>query len=75
MKHKEVHVSHREDGWQVKSTGSVKPAYVVATRAEAMARGREIAKHNQCELVIHRLDGTIGARNSYFHPDPFPPRG
>lgn len=75
MKRKDVHVTHREDGWQVKVAGSAKAARVAPTRAEARDIGRQIAMHNQSELVIHRLDGTIGEKNSYFNPDPCPPRG
>lgn len=39
----------------------------------AVERGREIARENHSEHSIHRLDGTIGEKNSYGN-DPMPPR-
>ena len=39
----------------------------------AVERGRDIARQNHAEHVIHNSNGQIGRRNSYGH-DPFPPR-
>ena len=39
----------------------------------AIIAGRETAKSIRTEHVIHKLDGTIGDKNSYGN-DPFPPK-
>lgn len=45
------------------------------TQAEAVARGREIAReHGHSQLVVHRHDGKIGDESTY-GDDPFPPAG
>jgi len=40
----------------------------------AIERAREIARHQESELFIHRRNGQIRERNSYGN-DPFPPEG
>jgi hypothetical protein len=47
---------------------------VFDTKREAQEAGRDTARREQVEHVIHRQNGTIGEKNSY-EPDPFPPRG
>lgn len=39
----------------------------------AVERGRDIARDNHSEHIIHNTDGTIGRKNSY-GGDPNPPR-
>lgn len=43
------------------------------TQKEAIERGREIAKNEGSELVIHGRDGKIRDKDSY-GKDPFPPK-
>lgn len=75
MKGKNQHVTKRADGkWQVKGEGASRASFVATTLSEAIKRGRHISSNQQSELVIHRPDGRIRAKDSHGH-DPFPPRG
>ncbi|MEO2491352.1 DUF2188 domain-containing protein [Collinsella aerofaciens] len=47
---------------------------VTTTQSEAIKLGRRICSNQESELIIHRRDGRIRARDSHGH-DPFPPRG
>ena len=75
MIRKSIHVVPKEGMWAVKSSTAVKASRIVDTQAEARALAREMAIRSQAELVVHRRNGTIGEKNSYFKPDPMPPRG
>lgn len=68
------HVVPTKGGWAVKRAGSPKATKVFATQQEAIERGREIAKNQRSELLIHGRDGRIREKNSYGR-DPFPPEG
>lgn len=71
---KNVHVASRPDGkWQAKTEGSSKAAKVTDTQKRAIDVGRNIAKNQQSELVIHGVDGRIRDKDSYGN-DPVPPR-
>ncbi|MFM9872276.1 MAG: DUF2188 domain-containing protein [Fimbriimonadaceae bacterium] len=74
MAKKSVHVTPKGNSWQVKTAGSARAAKVTTTQKEAIDKGIQIAKNYRSELVIHRKDGTIRAKDSYGN-DPFPPRG
>ncbi|RHL68993.1 DUF2188 domain-containing protein [Collinsella sp. AF36-3AT] len=47
---------------------------VTTTQGEAIKRGRQISSNQHSELITHRPDGRIRAKDSHGH-DPFPPRG
>ncbi len=68
------HVVPHSDGWAVKPEGGEKPSSVHPTQQEAIDRGREIARNQKSEVIIHRPDGRIRDRDSHGN-DPFPPRG
>ena len=68
------HVVPTKDGWAVKRAGSQKATKVFGTQQEAIDRGREIARNQQSELLIHGRDGRIREKNTYGR-DPFPPKG
>ena len=71
---KNVHVTpHPEGGWQAKKEKAERASSRHPTQKEAMDRGRELAKKERSELVIHGKDGRIRDKDS-FGPDPFPPR-
>jgi hypothetical protein len=44
------------------------------TKESAVEAGRERARRDETEHVIHNMDGTIAERNSY-GSDPHPPPG
>lgn len=51
--------------WINKREGSDEILSFAATKRVAQSDGRKIAKSDQVEHIIHKLDGTIGSRNSY----------
>lgn len=71
---KNQHVVTHPDGWAVKGEGNERATSVHSTQAEAIEAAREIARHQQSELLIHGRDGQIRSRDSYGN-DPYPPKG
>ncbi len=71
---KNQHVVPHKDGFAVKGAGNSKVTKVTSTQKEAIEYGREIAKNQESELIIHRPNGQIRAKDSYGN-DPHPPRG
>lgn len=61
-------------GWAVKAEGESEPSHTVGTQQEAFEIGRNIAKKERSELLIHGEDGKIRERNTY-GKDPHPPKG
>ncbi|MBE2973410.1 DUF2188 domain-containing protein [Priestia megaterium] len=68
------HVTPHPDGWQVKGAGNSKATSVHSTQKDAIAAAKTIAKNQSAEVVIHRQNGQIRAKDSYGN-DPYPPRG
>lgn len=68
------HVVPHQEGWAVKGEGAKRATEVFDRKADATARGREIARNQGSELLIHGSDGKIQSRDSHGH-DPFPPKG
>ncbi len=64
---KNVHVTyiHSEKAWHVKLAGEDKPLASLPTQEEAFERGREVAKQEKSELIVHGKDGVIREKNSY----------
>jgi uncharacterized protein YdaT len=71
---KNQHVVPHKDGFAVKGAGNQKATKVVGTQGEAIKIAREIARNQQSELIIHRPNGRIRAKDSYGN-DPYPPKG
>ena len=72
---KNQHVTpHPGGGWQVKGAGNSRATVRTNTQSEAQTIARRIAKNQGSEVVIHRPNGQIRAKDSYGN-DPFPPRG
>lgn len=75
MKGRNQHVTKRSDGyWQVKGEGASHASFVTTTQSETINLSRRICSNQESELIVHRRDGRIRARDSHGH-DPFPPRG
>ncbi|MNG66772.1 hypothetical protein D3C79_250690 [compost metagenome] len=72
-KGKDQHVTPHPDGWQVIGEGNSLATVVTATKQEAINAGREIARKQESELVIHNRDGKIANSDSHGH-DPNPPK-
>ena len=71
---RQVFVSPDDANWKVQVVGNARASAILDTKAEAVERGREIAKNQHAELLVQNLDGTIGWRNSYGN-DPRRSRG
>ena len=55
-----------EDGqWKNRPQGGDRASNVHGTKAEAQAKGREMAIDRKVEHFIKNKDGTIGERNTY----------
>ena len=73
MAGKGQHVVPNGSKWSVRRSGSERASGTFDTQAEAVRRGKELAKRQQTELYIHGSDGRIRERNSYGN-DPYPPK-
>lgn len=74
MAGKNQHVVPHPNGWAVKGEGNGRATSVYDTQQEAIDAGREIARNQQSELVVHRPNGQIREKDSHAN-DSFPPRG
>ncbi len=68
-----VHVTFKNNVWNVKSEGTSKPCNTYDTKSEALARGRQVAQNKGVELVIHGKNGRIQDKDS-FGKDSCPPK-
>ena len=59
---KNQHIVPSSNGWAVKKGLSNKASQIFSTKREAVERGREIAKNQKAELIIHRKDGRFEKR-------------
>lgn len=67
------HIVRHPNGWAVKKAGADCATSVHKTQSGAIEYGRDVARNQQSELLIHGRNGRIRARDSYGN-DPFPPR-
>lgn len=56
-------------GWSVRKYGAERASGVFATQADAIARGRDLARREGANLYIHRADGTIREKENYADGD------
>ncbi len=69
-----VHTVPHGDGWANRREGSSRVSKEFDTKREAQDAGRDTARREHTEHVIHKKDGEIGEKNSYGN-DPHPPKG
>lgn len=69
-----VHTVPHGDGWANRREGAKSVSRTFETKAPAEKAGRETARRDKTEHLIHNRDGQISERNSYGN-DPNPPRG
>lgn len=74
MSKPDIHVVPHKGKWAIKREGEKTPVETHETQKKAIERGREIAKKDRVELLIHGRDGQIRERSSY-GKDPYPPSG
>lgn len=74
MSGKNQHVVPTGNGkWGVRGAGNERFTHITDTQSEAIELGKEIAKNQESELLIHGRDGRIRSKDSYGN-DPCPPR-
>lgn len=73
MSKKNQHVMPSGDQWGVKGEKNSKFTSLHDTQAQAIKAGREIARNQQSELVIHNKQNKIIDKDSYGN-DPCPPK-
>ncbi|HEV7591369.1 MAG TPA: DUF2188 domain-containing protein [Longimicrobium sp.] len=71
---KNQHVVPRGEQWAIRGAGNTKDTRRFDTQSEAIARGRQIARNQGSELVIHGVNGRIREKSTYGR-DPYPPEG
>ena len=69
-----VETYSEDNRWKNRVLGNKRASNTFDTKAEAQAKGREMAQKLRGEHIIKKRDGTIGERNSYGN-DPHPPKG
>mgnify|MGYP005875906307 CR=1 FL=1 len=67
------HTTPKGDKWQVKGAGNSRATKLFGTQYQAIEYGREIARNQKSELVIHRPNGQIRDKDSCGN-DPCPPK-
>lgn len=70
---KDVHVVPKGNKWATVHPGNDRASAVFSTQEQAVSQGRQIARNNHSELLIHGRNGQIRARDS-FGNDPCPPK-
>jgi hypothetical protein len=60
-----IHTLPSPDGWVNRKEGSSRALSRHTTKQEAVMAGRERARRDRTEHLIHNKDGSIRARNSY----------
>jgi hypothetical protein len=73
MAKKDYHVVPRGGDWAVLGEGNERASSIHKTQKQAIDSGRNMARKNKSELVIHRKNGQIRDSDSYGN-DPCPPR-
>ncbi|MCX4098032.1 DUF2188 domain-containing protein [Nocardia sp. alder85J] len=62
--------------WKNRPEGNNRASNTAGTKAEAQAKGREMAIERGVEHLIKGKDGEIQSKNTYPRSrDPFPPKG
>lgn len=60
------HIILAESGWAVKRAGARQPSKILPTQKKAINYGRKIARKNKVDLFIHKSNGRIKSRETYF---------
>jgi hypothetical protein len=64
-----------DDGWKVKANHASRASSTHATKVDAVARAKDLAKSQSLgQIVIHKQDGSFQTEHTYGQ-DPHPPKG
>jgi len=61
----DIHTVHRDGRWLNEVEGGQRASNSADTKAAAQATGRDMARERGVEHLIHKMNGQIGARNTY----------
>ena len=61
----DIHTVKHGDDWTNRAEGNERVSNTAPTKAEAQAKGREMATERGVEHVVHNQDGHICERNTY----------
>jgi hypothetical protein len=61
----DIHVVPSANRWRVEVEGSGRASSTHETQAEARSAGREVARRNKVELLVHGRNGRIRDRSTY----------
>ncbi len=64
VRRREVHVVPRADGWAVEASG-LESGAPFSTQKEAAEIGRQLARQQETEFVLHGRDGKIRQKRRY----------
>ena len=67
MAKKNVHVTPHGDKWAVMREGNERASSLHDTQKEAEKKGREVARKDKTEFLLHNRQGEIRQRDSYGH--------
>jgi hypothetical protein len=62
---KDIHTVPHGDGWANRVDGASRVSNTAPTKAEAQAKGRDMAAQRGVEHYVHGTDGQIQSRNTY----------
>lgn len=62
-----VHVVHKDNKWAVKRADNEEYEGFFDTQEQAEQSGRQIAKSENVEFILHGEDGAVRLRDSYGH--------
>jgi hypothetical protein len=65
-----IHTVHRDGKWVNEVEGGQRASSTHDTKDEAVTAGRDLARNQTTEHVIHNMDGTISERKSYGGDNP-----
>ncbi len=72
----DIETYYEDDAWKNRAEGNSRASNTFETKAEAEAKGRDMAIERGVEHVIKKKGGEIQAKNTYPRSrDPFPPKG
>jgi hypothetical protein len=60
-----VHVVPKDNNWAVKRANSDDPEATFQTQEEAIESGRQLARAEKVEFILHGEDGRVRLRDSY----------
>ena len=70
---KNQHIVPNSQNWSIKWEWNSKYTKNFDTQKQAIEYGKNIAKNQKSELIIHRPNGQIRSKDSYWK-DPYPPK-